>query len=622
MKYFCHLFFLLLMTTPFSSAAQTSEAALREKLSKLEPDTLTLEQYLARAADMGGDDITSAKIICNWVYETAVKKNLEEVQAHALYGMGRAYLITDDYTEATGYFNRALEIAIKRKMLTTQASVYGAFGNIYSSNKQIEEAKKNYIRAIEIHRSTGDKYITALNCYNLAAMLIESPDDSVEGIGYLNQALALCSDTENYEIYLSAMGLKAYLYSYAGKFDSVPYFLSEAQKLIEKNNIDEYKTQIYFYRGAYELNLKQYDKAIATFKTGLAVSREQNSMEMVYNFYDLLSTACAGKGDYKQALKYYTRHKEVYDSVINANNFNKVLDLRHLYENEKKEKEMLETRKAKAITDLRLEAETRKKNNLIFLIGGLVLVAFLFLFLIVRLRNNIRERKQAYIKLEEKNIEIQEQSEKLVKQSREIARYQSQMNPHFVFNALNSIQGHVMNDEKNKTITQLQFFSKLMRQTLNNSDNELISLSTEFDFLKLYFAFEKERFQKEIQFEISSDTDNENVLIPPMLIQPFIENALKHAGLDHVDSPKIRLRIQEQGELLMITVSDNGSGMKTETSLRNNKPHATEIARSRIRLLFEDRKQNLPAALIEMLPATEFTSGTELHLTLPLINRF
>lgn len=625
MQYIRSLFFLVLFLFPFASPAQTSTAALGEKLSKLEPDSLMLEQYLARAADMGGDDAASVKMICNWAYEKSVEKKNVSVQAHALYGLGRIYMITDDFEPATKYLNQALAVAQQNKMLTTQAHCYSAFGNIYSANKQYAEAKKNYAHAIEIYSGTNDSASTASTSFNLASLIAESKPDSnyfSESVRFLNIALSMATENNNPDVFIYAMGLKGYLYSNAGIFDSANYFLLEAKRVIEALNYDEYKPQVFLYGGVHFVNLKQYEKAIDYFETGLAIARNQNSLFWAYNFYDGLSMAYAGKGDYKKALDYYKRNKEAYDSLVNEESFNKVLDLRHLYENEKKEKEMLETKKAKAITDLKLEAETRKKNNLIFLIGGLILVAVLFLFLIVRLRNNIRERKQAYVKLEEKNIEIQEQSEKLVKQSREIARYQSQMNPHFVFNALNSIQGHVMNDEKNKTITQLQFFSKLMRQTLNNSDNELISLNTEFDFLRLYFSFEKERFQNEIKLEISSETDNENVLIPPMLIQPFIENALKHAGLDHAGSPLVRLHIWEDGELLLITVSDNGSGMKTDFSLRSNKPHATEIVRSRIRLLFENRKMKIPETVLEIGTASDFGSGTEVRLTLPLINRF
>lgn len=621
----CSKIFLFLLSASFTATAQTNQAALRNQLSRIEPDSLMLEQYLSRAADMGGDDISSVKLICNWAYDKSVEQNNITVQAHALYGLGRIYLITDDYDQAARYLNPALVLATQHKLYTTQASCYMALGNIYAANKQYAEAKKKYILSIDTYLLGGDTANVASSCFNLASLIAESRADSnyfAESTYYLNFALSVITENSNPDVYINALGLKAYMFSNAGLFDSVNYFLSEAKRVIEERNYDEYRPQIFLYGGVHYVNIKQYDKAIDYFEEGLTLAREMNMPFWEYNFYDGLSMAFAAKGDYEKALFFCKRNKEVYDSVINEANFSKVVDLRHLYENEIREREMSEAKKARTISDLRLDSETRKKNNLILLLAGMVLVAILFLFLIVRLRNNVRERRRAYSKLEEKNIEIQNQSEKLVKQSREIARYQSQMNPHFVFNALNSIQGHVMNDEKQKTVTQLQNFSRLMRQTLNNSDSELISLSTEFAFLKLYFSFEKERFEKEILFEISSDCNHENVLVPPMIIQPFIENSLKHAGLDDVESPCIRLLVQEQGELLVISVSDNGSGLKMDSSLRSDKPHATEIVHSRIRLLFEDKKIAPPEQLIVMGSADDAATGTKLRLYLPLITRF
>lgn len=625
------IFFLLLLL-PLPGKALINQDSLQNILNKLEPDSMMFEKYLAAAADMGGDDIAAVKLICNWVYEESREKKLFAVQAHALYGIGRAYLITDDFDPAIVYLQKALTLAQQYDLKNTEAACYVAFGNIYSSSKQYPEASRNYIKAIDIYRLAGDTASAATASYNMAMLITESKLDSLESklggnafqdcIRYLDLALSLVTENNNPDVYISATGLKGFLYSEMGRFDSADYFLGEAKRLIETRNYDEYRPQIYYYGGFHFRNLRQYDKAIAYFEKGLALGRQMNSMWWVYNFYEGLSQVYASKGDQKKALLFYKYHKAAYDSLINEENFNKVLDLRHLYENEKKEKEMLETRRAKTISDLKLETETRRKNNLIFLVAGLVLVMFAFAFLVIRLRSNIRERKRAYSRLEEKNIEIQVQSEQLVRQSKEITRYQSQMNPHFVFNALNSIQGHVMSDDKDKTITQLQYFSRLMRQTLNNSDQELISLRVEFDFLRLYFSFEKGRFEKQIDLQILSDQDEENILIPPMLIQPFIENALKHAGLDQVASPVLRLHLSEQDALLRIMVADNGIGMRPATGFRTAHPHATDIVQSRIRLLFETREVAIPEQVFSMGPATDFPSGTQVVFFLPLINRF
>ena len=621
---FIRAVFVLLLLVPVTGKALINRDSLQAVLDRLEPDSIMLENYLSAAHDMGGDDIAAVKLICNWVYEESKRQRLSAVETHALYGLGRVYLITDDFDPATNYFNRALQLAQQHNLKNIEAACYIGFGNIYSASKQYTEAARSYEQAIGIFMETGDSTNVALASFNLASLILEPNPDSAspECIKYLDLALSLVTEQSNPDVYINAMGLKGFICSNARRFDSASYFLGEARRSIEKWNYDEYRPQIYYYGGFHLLNLRQYDSAIVYFEKGLAFSRHLQSMFWVNSFYEGLSRTYAARGDHAKALFYFKAHKNAYDSLVNEENFNKVLDLRHLYENEKREKEMIETRRAKTISDLQLETETKRRNNLILLTTGLILAMIAFLFLILRLRSNIRERKQAYFRLEEKNTEIQRQSIQLVRQSKEIARYQSQMNPHFVFNALNSIQGHVMSDNKDKTISQLQYFARLMRLTLNNSDQELISLHKEFEFLRLYFSFEKGRFEKLITLEIRAEADEENTLLPPMLIQPFIENSLKHAGLDQTDNPVICIEVRQSDELLHLTITDNGMGLRSSPGFRNAHPHASDIVQSRIRLLFEAQGVPAPAEIFIMDTTPDFSSGTRVQLFLPLINRF
>jgi tetratricopeptide (TPR) repeat protein len=616
---------LLLLFFPFASNAQLNLDSLRSELGKVKPDSLTIEKHINAAANMGGLDPAAVKLIANWGIEKSRQIENKAVEAHATYILGRIYLITDDHEEAMRHFTAALRISQKHGLKLTEANCYEAFGNICSLNKQYTETKKNYSKALALRQQYGTRNEIAMSCFNLASLVYESQSDSnyvFDCVGYLNQALSQATDTGNPDVYVNAMGLKAFVYSKAGWYDSVPYFLDEAERVTRKLNYVEYTTLVYYYRAWHFFDMHKTDEAIRAFEAGLNAAREGNSMEWVKNFYAGLSDAYAQKGNYEKALFFYTRHKEAYDSVVNQENFNKVLDLRHLYENEKKEKELAETKKAKAIGDFTLEKELRSKSILVFLLVGIGIIALLFSFLIVSLRKNIRERKKAYLRLEEKNTEILVQSEKLVVQSREIALYQSQMNPHFVFNALNSIQGHIVHDEKEKTLAKLRQFTRLMRQTLNNSDKDLISLSTEIDYLNLYFSFEKDRFASPIRFNIVHEIDIENILIPPMLIQPFIENALKHAGLDNFASPVILLRLVEEGELLVVSITDNGMGIQKKPEPQTNEPRALGIVRSRILLLFETKGVPVPVNYLSIDKAPGLPSGTEVRFCIPLLSKF
>jgi LytS/YehU family sensor histidine kinase len=193
------------------------------------------------------------------------------------------------------------------------------------------------------------------------------------------------------------------------------------------------------------------------------------------------------------------------------------------------------------------------------------------------------------------------------------------MNPHFIFNALNNIQGFVVSDQKEKTVQQLQLFSDLMRQTLNNSENETISLDKEIAYLKLYVNFEKQRFKNPIDFIMEVPGEAEAILIPPMMIQPLIENAFKHAGLQNRENARIVLRVTEDDHLLHVEVSDNGKGIDTSSGFIKAS-HAFSIIRSRIQLLFEAANREMKPDYFQVISPER--SGTSIRFSLPLQYKF
>ena len=175
---------------------------------------------------------------------------------------------------------------------------------------------------------------------------------------------------------------------------------------------------------------------------------------------------------------------------------------------------------------------------------------------------------------------------------KEMDSLRSQMNPHFLFNSLNSINDYVMHQDSRLASLYLTKFSKLMRLILNNSKEELISLESEIEAVKLYMELEKLRFKEKFDFDMSIDDDINpgNVFIPAMLIQPFLENAVKH-GMKNLDRKgKIFLSIFDEKNRLFIRVRDNGVGReKALESVKRNeinrRSYGMEITSDRIDLL-------------------------------------
>jgi LytS/YehU family sensor histidine kinase len=144
---------------------------------------------------------------------------------------------------------------------------------------------------------------------------------------------------------------------------------------------------------------------------------------------------------------------------------------------------------------------------------------------------------------------------------------QSQMNPHFIFNSLNSIQDLILKGDVEHSYSYITTFSNLVRRTLNYSEKDFINFDQELKLLELYLSLEKLRFKKEFDYSINTNEVEDDVMIPPLLIQPFIENALVH-GLLHREGEK-RLKISfHMKDVLLCIIEDNGIGREAAGKIR------------------------------------------------------
>lgn len=194
----------------------------------------------------------------------------------------------------------------------------------------------------------------------------------------------------------------------------------------------------------------------------------------------------------------------------------------------------------------------------------------------------------------------QDRTRLLIEMSKlELKALQAQMKPHFIFNAINSMQSYILNNDIDKALYYLNMFSKLIRKTLENASKEFIPMVEELDYLKYYIEIEKMRFDDifDYEFRIREDLPLEMILIPPMMVQLFVENAIKH-GLTHLDQGgllTIELVSAEAGKYCIV-VQDNGVGMQRAARLENSgnahKSFGLQIIRERIRILNETHGQD------------------------------
>ncbi|BDD09501.1 hypothetical protein FUAX_19330 [Fulvitalea axinellae] len=166
----------------------------------------------------------------------------------------------------------------------------------------------------------------------------------------------------------------------------------------------------------------------------------------------------------------------------------------------------------------------------------------------------------------------------------------SQMTPHFIFNSLSSIQGMILNDDKSKAVNYLGKFSKLMRLILENSNNRVVPLDRELMAVENYMQLQKMRFENLFDFTLRIDEtiDPENIEIPPMLIQPFVENAIEH-GFRHVDRKGLLdISLTYKNDNLFCTIQDNGSGINRKKQSIEKRSLSTGITRERLALFAKE----------------------------------
>jgi len=304
-------------------------------------------------------------------------------------------------------------------------------------------------------------------------------------------------------------------------------------------------------------------------------------------------------GNTGKAFEHYKEYIAAKDSIYTIESNKQIAEIEARYETAKKEKH---------IELLEKENELKKveiKQNRYFLFGlsGIVVLIFLFALLFIR---------QNKLKSEQKIIQIKQ---KLLR---------SQMNPHFIFNFLSSIQNFIVNEEPYKASKYLSRFAKLIRNILDNSFEEYVPLDKEISTIEYYLELQKVRFPDKFDYTIEVDEaiDTEGMKIPPMLAQPFMENCIEH-GFKHKETKgNISIRFKMKNNIIVFDVEDDGIGREKaqEILLKQDKDHkslATAITHERLQILNKKLKQKIKLNITDMKNENNKPAGTKVTFDIP-----
>lgn len=257
-----------------------------------------------------------------------------------------------------------------------------------------------------------------------------------------------------------------------------------------------------------------------------------------------------------------------------------------------------------------IQALQIKQRNQALVIG---FIAFLLIlsavYFIYKSRSSKRKRMQAELRQQTRESELK--------------ALRSQMNPHFVFNALNSIQEYIMSNERKLAGKYLGKFADLMRVYLEHSKVTTVSIGEEVEALSLYLELEKLRFEDSLEYAITvGENVDTSMAIPSLLIQPYVENAIKHGLLHKKEGRKLLVSVSQDRDILQCEVIDNGIGRKKSreiNEMRNpdHKSFATEATKSRIELLNQDRKFPIEEIITDANNEDSEFCGTHVTLKIP-----
>ncbi len=338
------------------------------------------------------------------------------------------------------------------------------------------------------------------------------------------------------------------------------------------------------------------------FKEQLKLSQEIGSRINIKNAYLGLSEVFKARNNFKEAYNYFKLFKAMEDSVQNESVNKAVVELEAKYVTDKKEKEIALLK----ADQLFKEAQTQKQTQLIL---GLIAIGITLAVVFVLLYNrNQLQKKNA---LEKKNFELERNALAV------------QMNPHFIFNSLGSISGFVAENEKDKAIEYLGVFSKLIRHNLEQSREQLVSVKQEADMLKLYLYLQQLRFDGKFNYEIKVDEKiSDSVALPPMFIQPYVENAILHGVIPKIGPGNISVKfnLNESNELVC-EVMDDGIGMLESKNRKNSfdnqqKSLAMTIAQERKEIINSKNKQKIQILVNDLKYNAK--EGTIVKLIFPL----
>ncbi|MEI7501176.1 MAG: histidine kinase [Bacteroidota bacterium] len=634
------VFFCLLTGTVFGQQ-NDSIAILEQKLTGKLPDTTRLntlirlsdvcmanntmrnlgEVYIAKAMEFTHEKKLPVPYRLRWLHAMLLqshqmqKEAVGEMETVITYLEGknnfqeaaeaRNYLATilffaGQFNESIDLYQKNISIAREKHLKTIIPNAFQGIANVYGQTPKYLEQKKYMLLFLEEARKENNPELTALACFRTGNVIMFLDSNLKVVMPYLQESLKIKKSLNDSLAVMTTLNMIGWFYYLKHIPDSSLHYYLQSVTYCSPSNIAGF-AKPYGNIGTIYRDKKDYSKALFYYNLCELYGKKTRDFYILAGLYKDMSDMYITRGDYKMAYNYHVAFKNSNDS-LNAGKYLEGLGYaRAKFDTEAKEKEL-------QLLNLKLE----QHKYFAWGIAGFILLLLIIGFLLYYQSKLTVKRK------------ISEMTNKLSEITH--ANLRQQMNPHFIFNTLNSIQYYMYQHDKIATNNYLTKFSRLIRKILENSQHTLVPVKDELDVIQLYLELETLRFKEKFTFEIIIDEEIDTLTykIPTMLIQPYVENAVCHGLINKPDRGLLTLQMRLCDHHICCTIKDNGIGREAAMEIKRHKdsPHSslgTKITESRINITNALYGTDLKVVFTDLKDENNNPCGTLVELQLPLM---
>ncbi|MBL4559702.1 MAG: tetratricopeptide repeat protein [Labilibaculum sp.] len=603
------------------------------------PEEKQITETIKKAEQLRDSSYNESIKIGKLALEMALLSDNSNILASTYKSLGVTYYYQGIFDSAQYYYEKALIEFNEIGDSLNIGKVSGNIGIVYRRTRKYDQALRQYLYALKIYKSLGYKKGIGGTYFNIGGLYqtLGFPDKALSFYQNAQQIYENLGDDNRLSSIFINMGV---LQSELENYDQALSYRFKALALNEKTGNTQQKSTILMNIGQSYQAIDQANKALDYYNLCEELRIQLNDRWGISKVFLLKATTYDQIGENVQAEKYYKKSiqacldnqltidlKETYffyssflekqnqpseainylkkyhfinDSLIAIFQNKAVKELTAKYESEQQKRELEVLQQKSQIQHL----ELGEKNAWIIVLIIVIILGIAAIMVSLRINQ---------LRVDHKIMDLRQKV------------LLTQMNPHFLFNSLTAIQSFILDNKNKEANNYLSKLASLVRGILENSREEFVSLKTELETLKDYIDLQKLRFENEInyEFEIDDNIDLDQVLVPPMLAQPFVENALVHGMLRNNPNARIQVKVSlnKNMDSLYFQIKDNGIGIdeaKKLSATKNHKSIATSIALDRVKIYNFKSSKKMKFEIIDLKNTDPKQNGTQVTYGIPL----